>query len=258
MAHKPVALPDGWNDDLLSQFQTLAFKNELATFVHAPEWQEILGDVATVIDKCSSCIMQLVLQVEEPSANLLFLNSHSHYLASVRAVTAGHCLAAYPLGRATVESALYGWYLATHAEAALRWHKKPIEREELKKWGREFKFSSLTKELGDERLVEWAKYLHQTAIDFGAHPNKEALYSNLEIINKDVRTTVRMTFLHQWNTLSISTAKFVVETGMLVIRLFSLGFPNLERDLALPRDLGELATKLSHLQKTTRQNETGG
>ena len=167
-------------------------------------------------------------------------------------MTAGHCLAAYPTGRAAVESALYGWYLANNAEASQRWHNKPNDREQLKKWNNEFKFSSLAKTLSDkiQELAKWAKYLHQTAIDLGGHPNQNALYSNMEHEqSEDGSCMLKMTHLHPWNVFSISTTKFTIETGMFTIRLFSLSFPNANQILNLTEDSSRLVENLKHLQK---------
>lgn len=253
MSNNPFVYPVGWGDDLLSQFQTIAFENELSTFAHAPQWQKGLLDVTTVLHKCSSYALNLVSKSEEPSALLLFLSAHNLYLASIRSVSAGHCLAVYPTGRATIESALYGWYLSTDSEAALRWNNKPTNKGSLRTWGNEFKFSSLAKKLGtiDGGLVEWAKYLHQGAIDFGAHPNKDALYTNIEKKQgENGEVLLRMLFLHPWNNFSIGATKFTIETGMFVFRLFGLGFPDAERLLNLTQDFSRLKKSLADLQKT--------
>lgn len=248
-------LPKGWGDDLLSEFQTIAFENELATFVHAPQWQQGLLDVATVLQKCSSYAMKSILNSEDPSALLLFLTARNYYLASVRSVTAGHCLAAYPIGRATVEAALYGWYLSSNKDAALRWNNKPTKREELKVWAKEFNFSNLTKNVSEvnEELAKWAKHLHQLAIDFGAHPNKDALYSNIvHEDGEDGAVIIKMVTLHPWNFLSISTTKFTIETGINAIKFFALGFPEGAQTLSLTQDLNRLTKNLSDLQDTIK------
>lgn len=255
MTNNSIVQPVGWGDDLLSEFQTIAYKNELATFVHAPQWQKALLDVATVLKKCSSYAIDHVLKTDEPSAMLLFLTANNQYLASARSVSAGHCLPVYPTGRATVESALYGWYLSTNKDAALRWNNKPTDKEARKKWNNEFSFSSLTKKLRtiDVGLADWAIYLHQLAIDFGAHPNKDALYSNMEHEDgKDGSLTIKMVTLHPLNQLSISTMKFTVETGMIAIRLFALGFPDGLKTLNLTQDITRLIKNLASLQQTTK------
>ena len=239
----------------MSRFQTIAFENELATFANAPQWQQALLDVAAVINNCSSCAIELILKTDEPSAILLFLTAHNHYLASVRSVSAGHCLATYPTGRAVIESALYSWYLSTDKEVAQRWYNKPTEKDDLRNWSKEFKFSELRKALSkiDTGLAKWANYLHQLAIDFGAHPNRDALYSNMEQErDENGAITLKMVYLHPWNNLSISTTKFTIETGMIAIRLFALGFPHEGQVLNLAQELKKLTDNLSHLLDITK------
>ena len=255
MTDNTIIQPEGWGDDYLSEFQTIAYKNQLATFVHSPQWQKAIIDVSMVLHKCSLYAVDQLLKTDEPSALLLFLTANNHFLASTRLVSAGHCLPTYPTGRATVESALYGWYLLYNKEAALRWNNKPEDKKTLNKWNEEFRFSSLTRNLHkiDEGMAEWAKYLHQLAIDFGAHPNRDALYSNMEhVASDDGSHTVRMVTLHKMNPLSISTMKFTIETGLFSIRLFKLGFPDGSEALGLDQDIIRLTSTLRALQQTTK------
>lgn len=140
MSHKSFNPPKGWRSDLLSRFQSTAMENEFATFVHAPEWQGMLCEVATILDSCSSYAMERLLKANDP-ALLLFVCAQSQYLASVRSTAAGHCIAAYPTGRSAVESALYGWYLANNPTASQNWHNKPEpdQKKALRDWNAEFK-----------------------------------------------------------------------------------------------------------------------
>ncbi|KVD64879.1 hypothetical protein WI88_00285 [Burkholderia ubonensis] len=180
---------------------------------------------------CSTYAIADVLNVDDPAARLLFMTAHNHFLASARLVLSGQCLSAYATGRAAVESALYGWYLAGKPAACQRWHDKPKTHQERKKWDAEFRFSALASALSsiDGGTAEWAKYLHQTAIDFGAHPNKDALYSNMSIETTMTGTRFTVSFLHKWQAFSISATKFVAETGMFVIGLFGKAFPDADQ-----------------------------
>ncbi|MBD9360199.1 hypothetical protein [Methylomonas fluvii] len=253
MSHKSFNPPKGWGSDLLSQFQSTAMENEFATFVHAPEWQGMLCEVATILDSCSSYAMERLPKANDP-ALLLFVCAQSQYLASVRSTAAGHCIAAYPTGRSAVESALYGWHLANNPTASQNWHNKPEpdQKKALRDWNEEFKFSSLARSLGkriNRDLEEWAKYLHQTAIDLGAHPNQNALYANMEYEDReDGACLLKITHLHIWNDFSMSTTKFTIETGMFVIRLFALSFHEANQQLDLNNSIDRLVKSLKYLQ----------
>ncbi|MFH0785020.1 MAG: hypothetical protein V2B20_24110 [Pseudomonadota bacterium] len=234
--------PVGWGNDPLSNFQKIAFANEMATFAHTPEWQGILSEVSSVLDRCAGFAIGELAKTFNTSL-FLFLSAHNNYLAVVRCATAGHCLPAYSVGRAAVEFALYGWYLVSSPESVERWHDKPIDKKGLNKWGREFTFSNIAKGLGetDKELSDWAKYLHQTAIDFGGHPNKAALYSNIEYENR----VLKVQYLHPWNCLSKATMKFAIEVGLFSISLFSLSF----NDLDLAENIAKCAKGLAILQR---------
>lgn len=250
------SVPSGWGDDPLSHFQSVGMQNELASFAHARPWHNALSNIAVDLSKCSDYAIASALKADDPSALLLFMTAHNQFLASARLTLSGQCLPAYPTGRAALESALYGWYLAGNPGAGMRWHDKPTDRAKLKTWNAEFKFSALTTALSKESedAAKWAKYLHQTAIDFGAHPNREALYSNMAHVRCDEGDSIlQMVFLHKWRSLSISTTKYVIEIGMLAISLFATAFPDAERTHGLLGAAAGHARALRALVATTAQ-----
>ncbi|TPG77321.1 hypothetical protein [Pseudomonas arsenicoxydans] len=224
--------PAGWGQDHLTHFQSVAIQNEFATFVHDPLWQKLLSNISADLSKCCDYASANIAKSLDPSALLLFMTANSHFLASTRLVASGLCLSSHATIRAAVESALYGWYLAVTPGAAQRWYNKPTERRELRKWGNEFKFGALNSVLSEtfEGAAAWAKHLHQATIDFGAHPNRDALYSNLtEIDRADGSSVLRFTLLHPCGTFAIMTTKLLVETGMLALGLFGRAFPDADR-----------------------------
>ncbi|MBC8786911.1 hypothetical protein [Pseudomonas fluorescens] len=220
--------PPRWGEDHLTHFQSVAIQNEFATFAHVSEWHGLMNAIADDLSKCCDYASENITKTEDPSAFLLFMTANSNFLASARLVASGLCLPAFSTARATMESALYGWYLEVTPGAAQRWHDKPTDREERNKWGREFKFSALNFELAKifEGPAKWSKHLHQTSIDFGAHPNRDALYSNLaNHLQEDGSSVLRWSVLHSWDTLAIMTTKFVIETGMFAVSLFGRAYP---------------------------------
>lgn len=228
--------PAGWGNDALSRFRAASIQNEYATFVAAPAWHKAMSDIAADLHKCSNYAISIALKTDDPSAQLLFTTACNQYLAAASLATACHCLGAYPTGRAALESALYGWYIARAPEAGKRWHNKPTKRDEARKWGTEFSFGRLATALAEvsSDTAEWARYLHQTAIDFGAHPNKQALYSNMSFEDRNDGTArIGMTVLHELGDLVLTTLKFVIETGLFAITLFAATFPEAEKKYLL-------------------------
>ncbi|MGY2260025.1 hypothetical protein [Pseudomonas sp. SDO55104_S430] len=247
--------PEGWGQDHLTRFQSDAIQNEFAAFVHDPLWRKLLSDIAADLSKCCEYASANILNSDDPSALLLFMSANSHFLASARLVASGLCLSTHPTIRSAVESALYGWYLAVTPGAAQRWYNKPTDRLERKEWGKEFQFSALNSVLSGtfKGAAEWAKHLHQSTIDFGAHPNRDALYSNFARIPRaDGSSILRFTVLHPGGTFAVLTTKLLVETGMLVVGLFGRAFPDADKTHGLLKATVNYAKELETLvAKTT-------
>lgn len=255
---KPFSSPVGWGNDTLSRFQEMAFKNEMATFAHQTRWQGLLSNISIVLEKCSNYAMEEIgKSCAGHQAYLLFTFAHSDYLALVRCAAAGHCLPAYPVGRASVEFAMYGWYLSTFPDATERWEKKPVKpsdkndhqewQKTLRKWNQEFSFSSIASKLGKKAadLSTWAKDIHQTAIDYGGHPNLSAFFSNTEFTNKLISSF----FLHSWNNSSKHSMQFAADVGMFLISLFATSFENADDSMGLKEAVRMFAKEWILLQE---------
>lgn len=246
--------PIGWGEDLLTHFQATAILNEYATFAHHVNWQALLQAIASDLHKCSQYAIDNITKFDDPSALLLFATAHNQFLGAVRLAASGQCLATYPVSRAAVESALYGWYVSRGTDIAKRWHNKPQqgEKDALNKWNKEFKFSALCQPLAlvAANEVKWAKHLHQSAIDMGGHPNKEALYSNMRSVPRDDGAPIiQLQFLHQWSMTAASAMNVAVEAGMFILRLFPIAFPMSEPSLGIAANAAVFVRRLQKLKQ---------
>lgn len=225
MSNVSREFPEGWGNDVLSGFQLVAMGNELATFVHEPRWQGLLSTIATALNECAESILR-IFEGELSPGPLFFMSAHNQYLAAARLALSGQCAGAFPTGRAAVEFALYGWRLSTDVDAMKRWHEKPEEKANRRKWGREFSFGELAQALAlsDGNLAEWAKHLHEAAIDFGSHPNVAGLYAGVEHVVDNERGAIssKISYLHGMDDFSLWTMKFVAEVGICVLSFFCL------------------------------------
>ena len=255
---KSFLSPEGWGNDILSRFQEMAFKNEMSTFAHFPEWQGLLSKISNVLENCTNYAMEEIgKSYVGYQPYLLFTFAHNDYLALARCAAAGHCLPAYPVGRASVEFAMYGWYLSTVPDASERWEKKPIKptdkkddqewKKQRNKWSQEFSFSLIAKKLREKEkgLSILAEYLHQIAIDFGGHPNRSAVFLNTKLKNKLFTNS----YLHPWNDFSKNTMKFAVEVGMFLISLFAMSFKDANGSMDLNEAVEMFANELNSLQE---------
>ncbi|WP_156444827.1 hypothetical protein [Burkholderia seminalis] len=250
--------PIGWGDDLLTHFQATAILNEYSTFAHQVDWQRLLQDIASDLHKCSRYAIDNIIKVDDASALLLFATAHNQFLGAVRLAASGQCLATYPVSRAAVESALYGWYVSCGADIAKRWHNKPLhgDKEEQKNWNKEYKFSSLCQQLARiaPNEAKWAKHLHQSAIDMGGHPNRDALYSNMRSVQRDDEAPIiQMQFLHQWGMAAAAAMNAAVETGMFILRLFPIAFPESEPNLGVSANAAVFVRRLQKLKQAAKE-----
>jgi len=234
--------------------------NELATFVHEPRWQGLLSAIATALNECAESILK-ILEGDLSPGPLFFMSAHNQYLAAARLALSGHCAGAFPTGRAAVEFALYGWRLSTDVEAMTRWHEKPEEKAERRKWGREFSFGELAQALAsrDENLAGWAKHLHEAAIDFGSHPNASGLYAGVEQAVDEERGAIssQISYLHGMDGFSLWTMKFVAEVGICVLSFFCLTYGARADALGLPSKVMSLKFELGALRAPNHDSKNG-
>lgn len=256
---KTIKLPNGWGQDFLSEFQEVTANNEMATFDSLPEYRRLLTNIDEILQSCVEQCLHQFFKGEDMTGMLLFPNAHNHFRAIVRLATSGQCISAYPIGRAGLESALYGWYLSVNADATKLWHNKPAttDRDALKNWSNNFKFSRITRLAGeyDPQLATQLHYLHQQAIDFGAHPNTDALYSNINIYKKDGKDSlVSLTYLHSNGLLFSQTFRFLVDVGMAISRLINLASQEVSKSVNLESYIAELQKQYEDLQPQIMAN----
>lgn len=243
--YKCIQLPINWGNDALTQFQTKAFTNELAAYANS-KWQSLLSDLTEALIDCSVDALSNT-SYQSDTGYMLFVLAHSQYLAATRLVSSGHPSAVYPICRSGIEYAIYGCYLVKSPDALNRWHDKPTKSNSkaFKDWSSEFKFSNLITKITDqEHLQKWARQLHETSIEFGGHPNETALYSNLSNLDfNDLSKTPLINVLHPSNQFLDVATKFTIETGMFVLKTYSL----LHKQGLYEQRLEDLAIKLQAL-----------
>lgn len=250
-----IKCPEGWGNDSLSRFKEIAFTNEMSSFVHEKKWQDIIIKLSEILEKCSKHAMGEIGKNEnEGVAYMLFMAAHNNYLALTRCSAAGHCLPSYPIGRASIEFAMYGWYLSAFPDAIAKWHDKPDAnnykspkeyKSDLQKWNSEFQFSKINLKLKEEveELHDWAKFLYQNAIDLGGHPNTDSIYTSIGV----EKNLLSVNYLHAWDDLLQLTMKFTIEVGLFVISMFAISFRMADTDLNLTEYATVLAEELKIL-----------
>lgn len=187
---------------------------------------------------------------DDPAGLLLLCNTNSQLRAALRLCASGHAVAVYPVGRAALESALYGWYLLMHPEASVRWHDKPQSPgKDRDRWAGEFCFGNIRRKLQPmaAETAARAQGLHETAIAFGSHPNTQALYSNIKVEKDANGAWVGLHFLHGWDSASANAAKFSCEVGLVALELVLHADPSGAKQIDLGRQFSALVQKYDDL-----------
>lgn len=222
-------LPEGWGRDSLSYFQNTAFSNEQWSFVNDTEFNALLSD-------CDSFIFESLIKTtpkHKDKSNigaLLFISSHNHYRASARLCLSGQYLPVFPTARATLENVMYGWYLSSHPDLIALWLNKPADKKALRTWNNTFSFSNIARLLGqqEEVLERLLKQTHQIAINFGAHPNKEALTSNLILLDDEGMYSIG--YLHGQGKIIPYTCSFMLDISLSFLVLLRKTYPILAEE----------------------------
>jgi hypothetical protein len=227
MAINRSELPLGWGQDELSKFLALCHNNELATYQSLTDVYGLLAHLDALFYQFNTFSLKRIQSVIEPAGKLLALHSHSNYRGALRLIGAGQCLPTYSVGRAALESALYSWYLSTNDSLSESWHNEPesSNRAALREWSKLFQFSIIVDAVRaiDGGLADRLKYLHQLSIDFGAHPNTDALYSNIDISQtENGDSLIQIIYVHNWGPAFAHGAKFISEVGLACLELFNL------------------------------------
>jgi len=123
-----------------------------------------------------------------PTCGILGLNAVMVWLSAIRAALTGHSASAFPLLRASMESACYAYVIHRDPELERMWlerHSSNSARERCRR-----AFSSAVRDTAsflrsrdtvwdgaDDLIIE----AYEAAIDFGAHPNPKSVLPSLRI-----------------------------------------------------------------------------
>lgn len=124
-----------------------------------------------------------------PMAMMLSMNAYMLFLAGVRVAMTGHVSAVFPVLRAALESACYGYLIAKDPGLGSVWtdrHKDGAARKACRK-----AFGSAVTEVSKQVEREqpgggqWLAAAYDVAIDFGAHPNIKSVFGHVRMQEDD-------------------------------------------------------------------------
>lgn len=171
--------PPQWGADEVTSFFDLLRGNAYATFVGMrPAITKLVA-----IDALYRRLQENLYNTKDWFSAFFLLRTHSNYLAAVRLAAAGQHPETFALLRSCLETALYGVYLARKPLSRELWLRRSDSDDTKRAVRNEFQWGKMLPELAalDRHEAEIAQALYERCIDFGAHPNEQALMQSLQI-----------------------------------------------------------------------------
>jgi len=189
----------------------------------------LVGLLQEIDDHWRGEVLRGELAVEAFAAFLLG-QSYFLWLATVRSALSGHGAAVFPMLRASLESACYGYTLAHDPGATRCWLDRDKSQADLKAFRRRFgqAVSDAAKLIAVEHevIAQRVRDLYDSAITFGAHPNPHFLLAHVDVAEhtKD-RARYVLTCLNAADSENTRLAlSATVEAGLMVCTVNALSF----------------------------------
>jgi len=218
-----MRLPPNWGNDSLSKYIQAAHENRFATFVHKKQWFCSLAD----IDACFVTILHEWLNPSSQVTPLLMIRAHAAYRAACEHALAGQCADVFPAVRVTLEYAGYASYMHLHPNADEVWLKRHDSDAARKEIRRNFTIANMCEAISakNKAAADAFNTLYQRAIDFGAHPNEQAVTGNMSLAESDERIEYKQIYFHGDGNKLEHGLKTVAQTGVCALEIFQDVFP---------------------------------
>ena len=116
-------------------------------------------------------------------ATLLFVQSTYHWMAGVTLAMSGNAVPTYPVLRAGLEAACYGYLLHDDEELRILWLQRDSDAGKTRAFRKQFGYAidTTTKRLKQTNagLASLIGEMHEASITFGAHPNPRSMIDHL-------------------------------------------------------------------------------
>lgn len=210
--------PASWGDDEISKFLNAVRNNEYATFANYQ------GEIRRLID-LDVWYRKAIDGLNHSNdwfAGFFLLRGHSNLLAACRMGWSGQIPECYAMLRSCLENALYGLYLARNSNSRETWLRRHDSDAYRRKVKDEFKIRTMLDlaKSTDKNEGNVAELLYDRTIDYGAHPNEQALMQVLQINDKDKHIEFKMFYL-EGDSIQLKLAlKTTAQVGVCSLSLF--------------------------------------
>lgn len=213
-SYKPV----DWGGDVLTDFLQTAENNSVARFANRPEDFALLAE----IDAIFRLVVDSLDNTPEWFEAFFLLRSHSAYLATVRLAASGQATESYATSRQCLEFALYGFYLFRHKNLQKDWLSRTESEAARDKVRRIFKTKDMFAQLNadDPKHGKAAKALYERTIDYGAHPNEQAITTTMKFVHEDKKRIMQALYMHGDDNQTQVASKTTAQVSVTSICIF--------------------------------------
>ncbi len=157
-------------------------------------------------------------------AAFFLLRAHSALLSAIQLVMSGQVHEAYATLRLAIEHTLYGFYLAKNPGSRETWLRRHDGEDGKKKVREEFKYRTLVDTLKAVDATEGAvaETLYERTIDYGAHPNEQALMQALQMNRGEDRIEFQVIYLSGDSLPLRLVLKTAAQVGVCTLGVFRL------------------------------------
>lgn len=241
----------GWGEDSLSKKLDICTGNAYHVFTAQPAIYNLFLKREEVFSNISENLHGLG-EDKQIQAGLFFQMTFGAFMGSLRLALGGQIAPAHMVARGILENALYGFYIYQDKERFKIWIDRHEGDEQKKLFIKTFKPALMINELAKvaEKFGGEVKELYDEAIDYGAHPNPNALLIDLTHIegNDD--------FAYHWvtnlneNPMSfIRCCNIILKISAYSLKIFRSIFPERFKLLGLSNAVDEFIMNEIRLPK---------
>lgn len=160
--------------------------------------------------------------IRPATASILLMNAHASFRAGVRLALSGQLLPVFMTLRGSIESALYAHALVVNPELQTVWLMRDKDDDSRRMCRQAFSAAKVFQclERADEKdFADRLRYVYDSTIDFGAHPNSRSLVSSIRVEQSDDGSHA-MDFAYIHGVGSFELRQSVVACGEIGLAVF--------------------------------------
>jgi len=214
-------IPKGWGQDALSEFIETAQSNNLNTFVNLrPHYSRLLDIHLLYRD-----LIHNLNNSPDWFCGFFLLKAHACYLGAVRLAISAQAGETYIVLRGCLENSLYSLYFQRNSGSAKTWLNRNDSEQSKRRVKDEFTVGKMFRCLlsVDKDIHRVAKHLYDRTIDYGAHPNRDAILSLMSEQDDSESTHFQLRYLADGPPLMLAL-KTTAQASVCSLQIFRLIF----------------------------------